>query len=487
MRPRFTLLDQSLIERILSEAFQLIENPGVRVAPSVVDLLRSAGAAISDGVAHIPANLARSSLASVPREFFLYDRKGNSAVHYGGNRVHFDPGSSCLNILDPETQHARPAMSADLIRLVQVAEGLPQFAAQSTAIVCNDVPPQIGDWYRLLLVLWYSEKPVVTGAFSASSLHTLLELLAIESGGREALRDRPRAIFDVCPSPPLNWSEFASQNLVDLARAGVPAEIVSMPLAGATAPVTLAGSVVQHAAECISGITIHQVAQPGAPVVWGGAPAIFDMRSGKTPMGAIETAMLDVACAEVGKYLGLPTHAYMVAGDGRVIDAQVEMESGISAVLGGLAGINMISGAGMLDFLACHSIEKLVIDAEAIASAQRLIEGIEPRSESLALGAFAQTGLHGDFLKLKETRALFRKEQHFPSAVIDRGLANDSGAARDVLERARERVEELLSEYCRPELSTDREHAMLQFAEAEAAQAGLTELPGITALSTANR
>ena len=120
--------------------------------------------------------------------FYLYDRNGKPAVHYGGDDVHFDPGSSCLNILDPETQQARPALAADLVRLVQVAEMLPQFAAQSTAMVCNDVPPEIGDWYRLLLVLWHSEKPVVTGAFSASSLHTLLELLAIESGGREALR-----------------------------------------------------------------------------------------------------------------------------------------------------------------------------------------------------------------------------------------------------------------------------------------------------------
>jgi trimethylamine--corrinoid protein Co-methyltransferase len=120
--------------------------------------------------------------------------------------------------------------------------------------------------------------------------------------------------------------------------------------AGATAPVTLAGSVVDHAAECISGITIHPLAQPGAPIVWGGAPAIFDMRTGRTFMGAIETAMLDIACAEVGKSLGLPTHAYMVAGDGRLIDAQVEMESGMSAVLGALAGINMISGADMLDW-----------------------------------------------------------------------------------------------------------------------------------------
>jgi trimethylamine--corrinoid protein Co-methyltransferase len=481
MRPKLQLLDKSLIERILEEAFQLINDPGVRVAPYAVDLLREAGITVKDGVARIPEALARRLLDLAPRGFCLYDRSGKPAVRYGGDDVHFDPGSSCLNILDPLTQEPRPALAADLARMVQVAEMLPQFAAQSTAMVCNDVPQEIGDWYRLLVVLWYSEKPVVTGAFSASSLHTLLELLAIESGGREALPRQPRAIFDVCPSPPLNWSEFASQNLVDLARAGVPAEIVSMPLAGATAPVTLAGSVVQHAAECISGITIHQLAQPGAPIVWGGAPAIFDMRTGKTPMGAIETAMLDVACAEVGKHLGLPTHAYLVAGDSRMIDAQVEMESGVSAVLGALAGINMISGAGMLDFLSCHSIEKLVIDAEAISSAQRLIQGIEPRTESLAVAMFAEAGLHGDFLKLKETRALFRQEQHFPSTVIDRGLPSLDGAGPDILERTRRRVEELSSAYKRHPLPPEREAEMIAFAQREGQAAGLESLPGILA------
>jgi trimethylamine--corrinoid protein Co-methyltransferase len=201
MRPKLQLLDNPLIERILGEAFQLIEDPGVRVAPYVVDLLRSAGVTVKDGVAHIPEALARRLLDLAPRGFCLYDRSGKPAVRYGDD-VHFDPGSSCLNILDPETQQPRPALSADLVRLVQVTEMLPQFAAQSTAMVCNDVPQEIGDWYRLLLVLWYSEKPVVTGAFSAASLHTLLDLLAIEGGGREALgRSSPRRILSTWPAP----------------------------------------------------------------------------------------------------------------------------------------------------------------------------------------------------------------------------------------------------------------------------------------------
>ncbi len=127
------------------------------------------------------------------------------------------------------------------------------------------------------------------------------------------------------------WGQFGAQSLIDLARAYVPAEIVSMPLAGAVAPVTLLGSVVQHAAECISGMTIHQLAQPHAPIVWGGAPAIMDMRNGTTPMGAIETAMIDAAYAQVGKSLGFPTHTYLGASDAKLVDAQAGMESGMTA------------------------------------------------------------------------------------------------------------------------------------------------------------
>jgi len=128
---------------------------------------------------------------------------------------------------------------------------------------------------------------------------------------------------------------------------------------------------------------------------------------------------------------------------------------------------------------ARHSIEKLVIDAEAIASAQRLLEGIQPRGVSMAVDMFAQTGLAGDFLKLKETRALFRKEQHFPSAVIDRGLPLPDGTNPDILKRAKQRVEELISSYERHPLPQACEQELIAFAQREAKSAGLEGLPGI--------
>lgn len=481
MRPKLSLLDGAFIERILDEAFALLLSPGVRVpAPEVVALLAAAGARVEDGIARIPRALAERTLESAPHEFFLHDRGGRACVRYGGDAVHFDPGSSCVHVLDSDTGAYRLSRTEDLVRLVRVAEMLPEYSAQSTALVCDDVPKEIGDLYRLFLVLWHSDKPIVTGAFMSRAVASMIDLLAADSGGREALRAKPRAIFDVCPSPPLNWSEFAAESLVELARARVPAEIVPVPLAGAAAPVTLAGAVVQHAAECLSGITIHQLAEPGSPIVWGGAPAIFDMRTGTTPMGAIETAMMDLACAEVGKHLGLPTHAYLGGSDAKLVDAQAGMEGAVGLLLGALGGINMISGAGMLDFLAVQSVEKLVVDAEAIASARRLLEGIEARTPSLAADMFARAGLAGEFLKLPETRKLFRLEQHLPSAVIERGSLRSwqEAGSRDTVSRARSRVTELLDSYRRPVLGVERERGLRAVVEPLAAAAGMHGLPG---------
>jgi trimethylamine--corrinoid protein Co-methyltransferase len=483
-QPKITLLPEDLVQRVLEEAFQLMMEPGIKVqSERARDLMKESGIVVDDAneVAHIPRERAWSALTTTPKEFYLYDRDGNKAVHYGGDAVHFDPGSSGVHILDAETLEHRPSQAADLVKIVKLTEMLPQFAAQSTAVICADAPKEIGDLYRLFLVLNYSKKPIVTGAFSIPTLQTMIEMLAIFSGGREGLRTKPQAVFDVCPSPPLIWSDFGAENLIELARAGVPAQMVSMPLAGAAAPVTLLGTVVQHAAECLSGIVIHQLAAPGAPIVWGGAPAIFDMRKGTTPMGAIETAMIDACYTQVGKTLGLPTHAYLGASDAKLVDAQAGMESGMTALTGSLAGINMISGAGMLDFLACFSLEKLVVDAEAIAMAQRLLRGVQVQTDTLATEMFEGIRFKGEFLKQKATRQLFSKEQELLSAVIDRDTLRGwtEAGSLDTFERAKERVRSLLADYQRPDIPEAQLNELNKMVGRLAVEAGMETLTEI--------
>jgi trimethylamine--corrinoid protein Co-methyltransferase len=484
MQPKLTLLSDEIIARILGEAYELLLKPGIKVQNAEArELLAAAGATIDlkTDVAQIPAALVHKALESVPRDFYLYDYDGKPTVHYGGDDVHFDPGSSGIAMLNPETLEHDTTETEHLIRLLKVAEQLPQYDAQSTAVICHDVPREIQDSYRLYLVLLHSKKPIVTGAFTNKTVQEMIDMLSIFAGSAQASREKPRAIFDVCPAPPLIWSNFGAGNLIALARAGVPAEIVSVPLSGAAAPVTMLGTVTQHTAECFAGIVIHQLAHAGSPVVWGGAAAIFDMRKGATPMGAVETAMLDCSYAQVAKTLNMPTHTYLGATDSKLVDAQAGLESGISAMVGALSGINMISGSGMLDFLACHSAEKLVVDAEGIAMAKRMIGGVKLHTDTLATGFFDDkiNFKGGDFLKQKATMQLFREEQHIPSSVIDRDSTRAWKAAGslDAFGRAKIRVTELLASYKRPEIDPAKERRLHAFMLDLTKKTGVDILP----------
>ncbi len=483
MRPTFQLLDPALVRRVVDEAIELLDRPGIKVEePEAIRILVDGGAAADGDRVRITEPMIQAALDTAHASFELFDRSGAPAVHYGQGRVHFDPGSSGVAVLDPETLETRQSQAADLVRLTRVADALPAYDAVSTAVVCHDVPTEIGDLYRLFVVLHASSKPIVTGAFTPRGSGVMLDLLAIDAGGREALADRPRAVFDVCPSPPLTWSEFACRNVIDLGRAGVPVELISMPLAGVAAPVTLVGAITQHAAESLAGVVLHQLAAPGAPIVWGGAPTIVDMRTGSTPMGAIETAMIDAGYAAVGHSLGLPTHAYLGATDAKVIDTQAGLETGMTALVGALAGIDMISGAGMLDFLLAQSPEKLVIDAEAIGMIQRLLRGVGTPTESLATGFFESAGPEGRFLELQETRRLFRDEQYLPSRVIDRQSRRawlDSGG-QDAFARARDRVDELVASHPLPELEPEIAAALAARVTEAGEPFGLARLPGIS-------
>jgi len=484
MRPAFKLLDQPTLNRVLEEAKQLLIDPGVRVHnQEALRLLADAGAKVDleKQVAFIPEEIVERSIASAPKEFYLYDLDGNQAVTYGGSTSQFDPGSAAISILDSDTGRQRLPMTADFVKFVKLVEMLPQIDAQSTSMICADVPEEIGDLYRLYLALIFMRKPIVTGAFRTDTWWVMKDLLVAAAGGEKALAEKPIAVFDVCPSPPLLWSDLTCQNMIDCAQHGIPSELVSMPLTGATSPVTLLGAVVQHAAECLSGIVICQLAKEGAPIVWGGSPAAFDMRQGTTPMGAVETWMIDCAYSEVGKALGMPTHAYLGMTDAKNLDAQSGLESSGGALLAALTGVNMVSGAGMMDFESCQSFEKLVIDAEIIGMAKRLVRGLEPREESLAVDLIRKHGHNADYLTDPHTLKWFSQEQYIPSNVIDRSAYDtwlaDGGKTID--QRAKARAVKLIDDYQLPGKDKGMLDELRVITAKAAAKFGMEKLPDL--------
>ena len=418
MRPTLQLLDTALVGRILDEARDVLATLGVEIHnDEVLALLADHGASVDRPAqrARIPGALVDQALAAAPRSIRLYDVLGSQTHDLSGNNVHFTPGSAAILVLDSATGTMRKPTTADYVRYVKVLSGLPNIAAQSTALIPADVTEKVQDSYRLFLSLLYGEKPVVTGAFTIESFAVMRDMQLAVRGSAQALREKPLTIFSCCPTSPLKWSDVTSQNLVDCARAGIPAGARSRCRSRASwrrsrwwgrwSPTRRRPS---------PGFVIGQLAAPGAPILWGGSPAIFDVRYETTPMGAIETMMLDCAYNEIGKHLGLPTQAYISLSDAKLLDAQAGLESGMGAVLAALSGINSISGPGMLDFESCQSLEKLVLDDAICGMALRLARGIEPRDDFPALPHFEELLREGHLLIADHTRRHLRARDLLP-------------------------------------------------------------------------
>lgn len=481
-RPKLEILEKEKIKKIVEEAIEVLEKVGVFVENERgLELLDGADAKVDkkERKAFIRADLVEKSLKTAPSQIKVFDREGEPALDLRGDNIHFDPGSAALRIYDLDLNESRPPVTKDLINFARLTDSLSYLKAQSTALISSDVPEQISDRYRLFIALQHSAKPIVTGTFAKDGFEVMKEMLVTIRGNEEGLKAKPLAIFDCCPSPPLKWSDLTCHDLICCAETGIPAELVSMPLCGATSPVTLAGALVQHTAENLSGIIIHQIAKPGSSIIYGGSPSFFDMRKGTTPMGAIETMMIDSAYAQIGKYLNLPTHAYMGLSDAKILDYQSGLESAVGAILAALSGINVISGPGMLDFESCQSLEKLVLDNEICGMAYRLIQGMGFRDEALALNLLKEVTSEKHFLTAPHTLKWFKQEAFFPSEVIDRSNLGDweKFGKKTAGERAKEKVKKILSTHQTKSLPQEIIRELTRIMQSQAKLHNLEQLP----------
>lgn len=481
-RPILKFLDNDLIETILSESREILCKLGTTIHnKQVLTLLAEHGAIVDmeNFQVKYTADIIDTALKSVPSSFKLYDVMGNETHDFSDYNVYFTPGSAALNILDDETDKIRKPDTRDYIRYTQVMSGLHHIASQSTAFIPADVIEKISDSYRLYLSLMYCEKPVVTGTFTADAFNVMKDLQLIVRGSEKALKEKPLTVFSCCPTSPLKWSDVTSQNVLDCSRWGIPIEFISMPLSGFMAPVTLVGSLVEHTAETLSGIVISQLASPGTPVLYGGSPAAFDIRYETTPMGAVETQMIDCAYNEIGKFLEIPTQAYISLSDAKRLDAQAGLESSMGATLATLSGINNISGPGMLDFENCQSLEKLILDNEICGMVFRMARGIQPREDFPSLPRFKELLQEKHLLISSHTRKFLKEEHYWPGKVIDRANLSrwrEEGGL-SLKERAKSEVKRLIDAYQPSRLPDETKQQLTDRMETEARKHNMPELP----------
>jgi trimethylamine--corrinoid protein Co-methyltransferase len=482
LRPAVRFLGDELVRRIVTEARTVLGELGIEIHnPGVLSLLADHGARVDQAInrAFLTDGIVDRALGTAPHGFRLYDALGHTAYDLSGDHVHFTPGSAAIYVLDHDAHVTRPPTTDDYVAYAKLTSRLDHLAFQSTALVPSDVHQNIADSFRLYLSLLLGEKPVVTGAFTIDAFNVMRDLQLAVRGSAAALKEKPLTIFSCCPTAPLKWSDVTSQNVMDCARHSIPVEYVSMPLAGFVAPVTLVGSLVQHTAETLSGIVISQLTNPGTPALYGGSPAAFDIRYETTPMGAVETMMIECAYAEIGRFLGLPTQAYMGLSDAKLLDAQAGLESSMGATLAALAGVNSVSGPGMLDFESCLSLEKLVVDNEICGMVRRIVRGIEPRDDFPSLPRFEELMRDQHLLISDHTRRHLKAEHYFPGPAIDRANRSRWQAEGGLTlgQRAHREVERLLAAWRPSALGDDVKAELTRLMTREAQRWGMVRLP----------
>lgn len=452
MRPRLQVLDDALVGRIVDEALSVLEKQGVLIEDEAARAKLAGYGVAADPDDHrvrFPRAVVEQALKTAPSSLTLHDRDGAEAAVLAGDEVHFVPASSALRVLDRRTQQPREADSRDFVEYVKLADGLRNISYLSTAFIPKDVPADIADAWRLYLALAHSKRPVVSGAFTAYGVPRMAELMLRFRSSREDLAARPMALFTCCPNTPLRWGEDPIANLIDCAEWGIPIEIVPVLLLGMISPATTVGALVLHTAEVLSGLVVAQLVRPGTPVVFGGAPASFHMQLMTNPMTAVEALQVYCGYAQVAKHLKLPCQAYMALSDSKFNDPQAGMETGVGAFLAAAAGINSVSGPGMLEYVNCFSLEKLVFDDEVVAHARRFVRPIEVRGDLPAGALMEELVRDKHLLTAEHTLEHWPNELYLPGPMVDRTNWDqwEAQGSKDWRARANEAIDETLAAY----------------------------------------
>ncbi len=484
MRPRLQVLETELIERILDEAKRLMAEIGMEIrGPKLKQRLLDHGLKTDASGKRVlfPPDVVDKAIAAAPSSFTLYDRDGKPYTEIGGDNVHFVPGSSGLKILDHRTGETRLANSTDFIEYARLCDTLEHIAYLATAFSTNkDIESQVSDAWRLYMTLTTSKKPVVSGAFSEHGVPRMAEMLGMFRASREDLVAKPMAIFTITATGNFRYGEDSCQNLLDCVDAGIAIEVVPVTLMGLIAPVTLVGALVFHCVDVLTGITMAQIVRPGTPVLFGGAPATFHMKAASSPMAAIEAQHLNVGYVEIAKHLGLPTQAYMALSDGKFLDAQAGGETFSSALLAAIAGVNSVSGPGMLDFVLTFSLPKLVFDNEVCGQALHFVRPIEVLDDLPIDGIVADLRRDDHLITSPHTLKHWPNELYLTDRVIDRENreAWQKQGSKDLVTRATEEVERRLAAYRPIETDPAIDRAMRELILAGmTGQQALPELP----------
>ena len=447
---QFGRLSREQCEKLHDASLEILSRTGVQLHDEeAVDLLRRAGANVSDGNrVRIPGRLVEKALATAPKEVMLYDQQGQLAIRAGDHRCYYGTGSDCLNILDHRTGERRRAVLNDVAEGAVVCDALEHVDFVMSMFLPSDVDPMLSDRYQMETMLRNTTKPIVYVTNEFSGAVDAVEMAGVVAGGEQALQQHPFAVCYINVTTGLRHNPEALQKLLFLSGKGLPFMYIPSCQGGTTGPVTRAAGAAMANAGALTGLVLSQLVRAGTPFImpgWSGE--YLDMRTLVEPYVYPNHSGLAQSLAH---YYDLPMFGIGGCSDAKVVDQQAAIEAALTLMSETIGGANLIHDLGYLESGLCGSLAQLTICDEMIDWLKRFAAPVEITDETLALDLIDARGPDGQYLDAEHTLRHFRDRWYpelFERANFESWEANGS---KTLAERAAERVNAILAGH-RPE------------------------------------
>ena len=459
-RPR--VLAETDLKKIHHAALEVVASVGMSIQhPRALELLREHGCTESEGRVYIPPDLVEKSRRTVPSRIMIFDRRERLAMELGGYNSYFGSGSDLMSTWDLESGELRESRLEDTVRSARLCDALPNIDFIMSGAWPNELDPRTAFLHNFRAMVRNTTKPLVVTAEDGKDVSVMWQIACALRGGAEELAKKPFFIVYGESVSPLRHMDEAIDKLMFCAEAGIPCLYTPAPMVGGTAPITVAGALVQGLAEYYQGMVVHQLAKPGAPLIFGIGPLVLDLMSMQASYSAVEFFMGHTAQIELARWLDVPNWAYGGMTDSHSLDCQAGLEIAEVTLLDMLSGSNLTHDAGYQGFGLAASLEQIVVVDEFVGMNRRLLAGIEVNEETLALDAIADVGPGGEFISHRHTRRLCREAQWRPTVLsrASQGTWENDGRA-DLNMRARRKALTLLESHEVAELPRSVNEAM---------------------------
>jgi trimethylamine--corrinoid protein Co-methyltransferase len=388
-------------------------------------------------IVRFPPHVVEDAIGCAPSKLLLAGRNSKDDIVLWPGKIVFSCSGGATSVIDPYTGQFRTSTKDDVCKLTLLLDALSEYEVVWKTCVPMEVPAEVNTLHSFEAMLANTTKHLVHGPESGELTKRFIEMAAAVVGGKEKLKERPIFTATASVTSPLTLTHNCCDIIIEAAKEGVPVRVLSMGLAGATIPVTLAGGLVTHNAEVLSGIILAQLVSKGTPVIYGSATTIMDLKSGAMPLGCPEQALFSATVSQLSQYYGICCKVTGAQTDSKISDCQTGHEKTITSILPALAGAAMISGGGMLESVLTFSYAQLVIDNEIFKMIKALMNGIKVNDETLALDLIKEIGPGGNFLETDHTYDHMAEQSH--TNLFNRKTRVDwqQEGSKDLEERAR--------------------------------------------------